>query len=92
MTKIAKKEIVDALALELGTTKKEAIETYNAVLKVLKEKLQPADVSLTLDGIGTLKTFVKPAHEIASALHGGKIIQVPERQKVKFKQSNGLYA
>ncbi|WP_171299782.1 HU family DNA-binding protein [Enterococcus cecorum] len=92
MTKITKKEITDAIADELKIKKSEAKDIFNAVTKVLKDKLQEKDVAVTLDGIGTFKTFVKPAFEMKSALLGGETIQVPEKQKVKFKASTGLYA
>lgn len=92
MTKISKKEITDAIADELKIKKTEAKDIFNAVTKVLKDKLQKKDVAVTLDGIGTFKTFVKPAYEMKSALLGGETIQVPEKQKVKFKASTGLYA
>lgn len=83
-----KKGLTDAVADDLGITKKEAKLAIDAVTENLKEGLAE-DGKVTLVGFGTF-TVRKQAARKARNPRTGEEIDVPEKSVPKFKPSAAM--
>lgn len=85
-----KKDIIELVAKELGTTKTAAEKALNAVNKVHATISLEAGSRFQIEGIGTFTSEIKPAHTRVSNLDSkngsikkGDLIEVPARLKRK---------
>lgn len=87
---MGKKEIVSALAVELGTTKKAAGEAYDAFIAVTQNAIAEGN-DVNLSGLVAFKQKEVPAHEKVVHFTGApETITVPARTKVTAKASKTL--
>ncbi|UDM72752.1 HU family DNA-binding protein [Vagococcus fluvialis] len=77
-----KKKQIELVAAELGGTKVEAEKALNAVSKVFAEISKTPDTRFKIDGIGTIVSEIKPAHNRLNNLTG-ETIQVAAKLKRK---------
>ena len=82
------KDLTDAVAEKVGTTKRDAHEVIRAFLDVVEERLAAGE-NVTLPGLGTLKVVMRDERAFRNP-QTGEMVQKPRTQVVKFKPSPGL--
>lgn len=82
-----KNDIVDSLAVNLGTSKAEAKRVLEAVLEEVKSAVK--DSGITLHGFGTFKVKDRPARLVRNPSTGEKSEKAADR-KVTFRAAPAL--
>lgn len=86
-------DITNAYAEEAGITKTAAKARVQDVLRHVGYAIiecAEEDTKVFLNGFGTFRTTIKPAHTMTSNLTG-ETHEVPEKTVVKFKPAVSLY-
>lgn len=81
-----KSELIKTVAKEAGTTQEVAKKATDAVFSTIEKTLAEGN-KVSLQGFGTFYLTRMPAIERANPLQGGKIVQVPARNRVFFRPS-----
>ncbi|GAB4339093.1 MAG: HU family DNA-binding protein [Calditrichia bacterium] len=83
-----RKELVDALATKMDSSRKEANAFLDAFLETVTEELKNGG-SVNLVGFGSFKVVERPAREARNPRTGEKI-SIPARKVPAFKAGKGL--
>jgi DNA-binding protein HU-beta len=83
-----KAEFINAVADRAGLSKKDANEALNAILETITDALKNGK-TVSFIGFGSFSTVKRSARE-ARIPKSGKIVQIPERNAVKFKVGKSL--
>jgi len=83
-----RKELVDALASKMGTSKKDANAFVDAFVETVVEELKKGG-SVNLVGFGSFKVNDRPERDARNPRTGEKI-RIPARKVPVFKAGKGL--
>ncbi|MEV5575943.1 HU family DNA-binding protein [Spirillospora sp. NPDC052269] len=78
-----KRELVDAIAEQMGSNKKDAAEAVDAILEVIQTTVAKGD-KVAITGFGSFEKADRPARTARNPATG-KTIQVPATSVPKFK-------
>lgn len=86
---LGKKELTELVAVELGSTKKDAGAAIDAVVSAIRTGLEKGE-DVSLQGLVNFTVVEVPAHERVLGFDNGKTVQIPAKTKVKAKASKTL--
>ena len=83
---MTKKELIEKVALEMGTSKASAEMAVEAFVKIVQGQMRQPGREVILRGFGTFKAKSVPTRKGRNP-KSGETIEIPEHIKVVFKPS-----